>query len=80
MMCTWAGTAGDVLAVAKDKFVFDVIEHRHRKPAAASAGTGTRTWSREHQGKVARAWLGVDQAVAGARAEIMASSPALNTP
>ena len=82
MMCTWAGTAGDVLAVAKDKFVFDVIEPPPSKAGGRVGGywhanlvnVNTKAKSREH------GW-GLTKLVAGARAEIMrVESGQLNTP
>jgi len=82
MMCTWAGTAGDVLAVAKDKFVFDVIEPPPAKAGGRVGGywhanlvnVNTKAKSREH------GW-GLTKLVAGARAEIMrVEAGQLNTP
>ncbi len=82
MMLTWAGTAGDVLAVAKDKFVFDVIEPPPSKAGGRVGGywhanlvnVNSKSKSREH------GW-GLTKLVAGARAEIMrVESGQLNTP
>jgi multiple sugar transport system substrate-binding protein len=82
MMCTWAGTAGDVRAVAGDKFVFDVIEPPPSKAGGRVGGywhanlvnVNSKAKSREH------GW-GLTKLVSGARAEIMrVEAGQLNTP
>jgi multiple sugar transport system substrate-binding protein len=82
MMLTWAGTAGDVLAVVGDKFKFDIIEIPPAKAAGQVGGywhanlvnVNSKAKSREH------AW-GLTKLVAGAHAETMrVETGQLNTP
>ena len=82
MMTTWAGTAGDVLAVVGDKFKFDIIEPPPAKAGGRVGGywhanllnVNSKAKSREH------AW-GLAKLVAGAKAEIRrVQTGQLNTP
>ena len=82
MMPSWAGTAGDVLAVVGDKFKFDIIEIPPTKAGGRVGGywhanllnVNSKAKSREH------AW-GLAKLVAGAHAETMrVESGQLNTP
>ena len=82
MMTTWAGSAGDVLAVVGDKFKFDVIEPPPFKAGGRVGGywhanllnVNSKAKSREH------AW-GLAKLVAGAQAEIKrVQAGQLNTP
>jgi multiple sugar transport system substrate-binding protein len=72
MMFSWAGTAGDIRDVAKDKFQFDIIEPPPSKAGGRVGGywhanlvnINSKSKSREH------GW-GLTKLVAGARAETM---------
>jgi len=82
MMPSWAGTAGDVRAVAQDKFQYDIIEFPPAKGGGRVGGywhanllnVNSKTKSREH------GW-GLIKLVASAKAEVMrVESGQLNTP